>query len=298
MRLRYLTTFVKVAQLGSFHAAANQLHATQPTISARIQALENELNVKLFQRDKSGTRLTARGMQLLPYAEKLLAISQEMKAQLKTDAPERGSLRIGIADTLAHLWLTELMQAWRTQYPLMSFEMTSDVTHVLTQQLQNHQLDLAFMVMPTQPVHDLVLEPLCRYEQVWVAAPSQWDESQTYDLSDLAQFPILSFPRDTRPWHHLHKLFSPLKRDVVIHTCSSVASLLSLIEQGLGIALLPKPLVIQSLENRTMVEINVKQNLVIPSLDFCCSWRLDDDRMLPKLFADHGRKKIMEDFYR
>ncbi|WP_315982952.1 LysR family transcriptional regulator [Aliamphritea spongicola] len=58
MRIRNLNTFVKIARLGSFHAAAQHLHATQPAISARITALENELGAQLFIRDKSGTRLS------------------------------------------------------------------------------------------------------------------------------------------------------------------------------------------------------------------------------------------------
>jgi DNA-binding transcriptional LysR family regulator len=63
----------------------------------------------LFKRDQSGTRITARGMQLQPYAEKLVAISTEMKAQLRTNVPKQGTLRIGIADTLAYLWLDVLL---------------------------------------------------------------------------------------------------------------------------------------------------------------------------------------------
>ena len=146
MRLRNLNTFVKVARLGSFHAAAQQLHATQPAISARIHALEEELGAQLFIRDKSGTRLSSRGTQLLPYAEKLLAISQEMKQQITDENPQKGTLRIGITDTLAHLYLSPLLQNWQQQHPLMSFELISDVTLTLTRQLQAHELDLALMV--------------------------------------------------------------------------------------------------------------------------------------------------------
>ena len=69
MRLRNLNSFIKVATLGSFHGAAAQLHASQPAISARIATLEEDLGVKLFKRDQSGTKLTARGRQLLPFAE-------------------------------------------------------------------------------------------------------------------------------------------------------------------------------------------------------------------------------------
>lgn len=289
MQLRNLNTFVKVAQLGGFHAAAQQLHATQPTISARIQALENELNVKLFQRDKSGTRLTARGQQLLPYAEKLLAISQEMKEQLQTETPEKGTLRIGIADTLAYLWLTPLVKAWREEYPLISFEMTSDLSSSLIEQLQNHQLDLAFMVTPTQQLPELVVEPLCSYEQIWVAAPSLVGAISEPSLD---QYPILSFPRGTRPWLLMQQLISNLPSDVVVHTCSSVASLLSLAIQGLGLALLPRTLVTEALQQKQLVHIDIKSE-GNKQLDFCCAWRLDDDRMLPRLLSESGRIMMM-----
>jgi len=292
MRLRNLLTFVKVARLGSFHAAAQQLHATQPAVSARIVALEDELGVQLFVRDKSGTRLTARGTQLLPYAEKLLAISQEMREQIQQDAPQRGSLRIGITDTLAHLWLAQLLQHWRQQYPLMSFELTCDVTPALTQQLQNHQLDLALMVTQPQISPDLVTEPLCSYPQHWVASPKLVKPEQINSTMDLTNYPLLSFPRDTRPWHYLQQLFaSQSEQPEVVHTCSSVANLIALTCQGVGIALLPEPLVHSKLDSGELTILNTGES--VPELGFCCSWRLDDDRILPRLLADSGREVVL-----
>ncbi|MCV6588969.1 MAG: LysR family transcriptional regulator [Marinobacterium sp.] len=291
MRLRNLTTFVKVARLGSFHAAAQQLHATQPAVSARIVALEDELGVQLFVRDKSGTRLTARGTQLLPYAEKLLAISQEMREQIQQDTPQRGTVRIGITDTLAHLWLSSLLQHWQQQYPLMSFELSCDVTPALVEQLQNHQLDLALMVTQPQTSPELVTEPLCSYSQHWVASPKLVSPQQITTTADLLHYPLLSFPRDTRPWHYLQQLFNSQRETPdVVHTCSSVASLISLTCQGVGIALLPTPLVQDELEQGELVIIETDQPT--PELGFCCSWRLDDDRILPRLLADSGREIV------
>ena len=288
MRLRNLATFIKVARLGSFHAAAQQLHASQPAISARIIALEEELGVKLFSRDKSGTQITAWGNQLLPYAEKLLAISQEMKAQVSQDKPQKGTLRIGIADTLAHLWLSSLLKHWQEQYPLISFELTSDVTPTLIRQLQNHQIDLALMVAEQGIPPNLVIDPLCNYPQCWVAVPDhKLANNPVCSMEELARSPILSFPRDSRPWHFLQQYFSSLNEPPVIHTCSSVANLLTLVRQGVGIALLPAPLVEQSLKNAELVILKTQKEP--PELAFCYSWRLDDDRILPRLLADSSR---------
>ncbi len=285
MRTRNLETFIKVARLGSFHAAAEQLCTSQPAVSARIVALEDELGVKLFVRDKSGTRLTPRGTQTLPYAEKVLALTQQMKQQLQQETPEQGVLRIGITDTLATLWLTSLLQHWGERFPLLEFEISVDVSAVLHRQLEQSQLDLALMVQEN-PSGELVTEPLCSYAQYWVASPSLISNPSA--SIQLGQQPLLSFPRNTRPWHYLQQLFATLGDDrPQLHTCSSVSSLLALAEQGVGIALLPEPLLRNSLTAGRLQRINIEQQP--PALDFCCCWRLDDDRLLPKLLTESAR---------
>ena len=297
MRLRNLMTFVKVAQLESFHAAARQLHATQPAISARIAALESELGVKLFIRDTGGTRLTSRGQQLLPYAEKLVDIAREMKSQISEEVPETGCIKVGIADTLAYLWVGPLLSHWRQQFPLIEFEIAVDISTNLQRQLENHQLDLALMVARDHSAA-IATQPLCSYPQSWVAAPSMLDQhaslSGTLELDQLARPPILSFPRDTKPWQYLQDLFAPLKeRKPMLHTCSSVESLLTLARQGLGITLLPTPLVADYLEQETLMALTTVDEP--PALNFCCNWRADDDRILPRLLADSSRDIISSD---
>ena len=293
MRIRNLNTFLTVVRLGSFHAAAQQLHASQPAISARIAALEDDLGVKLFNRDKSGTRLTPRGTQLIPYAEKLLAVHHEMRAQLQNDTPQKGTLRIGVVDTLAHLWLADLLQAWREQHPLLAFELRTETTDVLIQQLGAAELDLALMVADDTPLPDFVCEPLCQYDQYWLANPDLIGEQSVQSLEALTPYPVLCFPRQTRPWRYLQRLFAPLgELKPVIHTCGSVASLLKLVEQRVGVALLPAPLAQEGLDNGSLIQL--EQLPQPPALNFCCAWRLDDDRILPRLLADTARKIVSE----
>ncbi len=288
MRIRNLMTFVKVARLESFHAAARQLHATQPAISARIAALESELGVKLFIRDTGGTRLTSRGQQLLPYAQQLVDICREMKSQISEEVPETGSIKVGIADTLAYLWVGPLLSHWREQFPLIEFEIAVDISTNLQHQLEQHELDLALMVARDHSA-SIVTQPLCSYPQSWVAAPLVLEQnpglSDTVSLQQLAKAPVLSFPRNTKPWLYLHNLFSPLKeRRPMLHTCSSVESLLTMARQGLGITLLPTPLVAEYLEDGTLLALNTEEQP--PELNFCSNWRTDDDRILPRLLAD------------
>ncbi|MGB1237971.1 MAG: LysR family transcriptional regulator [Pseudomonadales bacterium] len=290
MRIRNLATFVKVARLGSFRAAAIQLHASQPAISARINALEDELGVRLFNRDKSGTHLTEKGSQMLPYAEKLLALSQEMKQQVGHADSHRGSLRIGIADTLAHLWLSPLLSEWQRQYPHISFELTSDVTPVLIEQLQQDQIDLTLMVSVATDSREIISEPLCRYPQVWVATPAVAAQHACWRIAELMERPVLSFPRDTAPWHYLQHLFNADDSELLLHTCSSVASLISLAERGLGLALLPQPLVEQSLEVGRLCVLQTE--FEPPALSFSACWRIDEERLLLKQLAESTREVV------
>lgn len=283
MRLRNLNSFIKVATLGSFHGAAAQLHASQPAISARIATLEQELGVKLFKRDQSGTMLTARGMQLLPFAEKLVAISNEMKAQLQDEAPQQGVFRIGIADTVAHLWLRDLLEVWRDQHPLIQFELTIDLSLALYKQLEDHQLDLALMVYTGQ-ASSLKTQPLAAYPQTWVGSPSLSKSGRDLNLEALSRWPILSFPTATSPGKHLQDLFSQVAEKPKFHTSNSVSGLLAMAEQGAGIALLPEPLVRDAIQDGRLVSFCV--NPAPPMLNFCCGWRQDEDRLLPQLLAD------------
>ncbi|MCJ8300462.1 MAG: LysR family transcriptional regulator [Pseudomonadales bacterium] len=284
MRIRNLSSFVKVARLGSFRAASVQLHVSQPAISARINALEDELGVSLFRRGKSGTDLTEKGSELLPLAEKLLAIAQEMQLQAGQKQQQKGILKIGIADTLAHLWLTPLLQLWQQQHPQISFELTSDVSPVLIKQLQQHQIDLTLMVAEQTNPHAVIAQSLCSYPQVWVIKADDRLKKSCWGISEMARRPILSFPRDTSPWHYLQQLFKNEASQAVIHTCSSVASLISLTEQGLGIALLPLPLVEKQLARGSLALINTEIEPL--TLDFCCCWRADEESLLPKSLAD------------
>ena len=291
MRLRNLNSFIKVATLGSFHGAAAQLHASQPAISARIATLEEELGVKLFKRDQSGTKLTARGRQLLPFAERLVSISNEMKAQLQDDAPQQGVFRIGIADTVAHLWLRDLLKVWREQHPLIQFELTIDLSLALYKQLEEHQLDLALMVYTGQAI-SVNTQPLSALPQIWVGSTHFAKAGRKMDITALSRCPILSFPAATGPGKHLQELFSQVAEKPKFHTSNSVSGLLAMAEQGAGIALLPQPIVEDALRAERLIALDVDP--APPKLKFCCCWCQDEDRLLPQLLADSASKLVSQ----
>src|SRR5258708_2113756 len=92
--LRNLETFVWVARLGGFRLAAEKLNTTQPAISARVAALEQEFGVRLFERKQRRAALTAKGLELLGYAEQMLQLRTDMVRSVGAAASLRGVLRL------------------------------------------------------------------------------------------------------------------------------------------------------------------------------------------------------------
>ena len=95
-QLPHLETFVKVAELSSFTAAAHALDRTQAAVSQRVQALEGELGVSLFHRRGNGVLLTDAGRRLYPVAQQILRLYEEARAAVTGQpAPVQGELSLG-----------------------------------------------------------------------------------------------------------------------------------------------------------------------------------------------------------
>ena len=112
-----IETFMWVVTLGSFRGAAQKLNTTQPAISQRIAQLEREVGVKLLQRDRRMVLPTPSGRQLMVYAEKLIGLRSEMLAVVGDRSAMRGVLRLGVAETIVHTWLTQLIKSVNHAYP-------------------------------------------------------------------------------------------------------------------------------------------------------------------------------------
>ena len=123
-----IETFMWVVTLGSFRGAAQKLNTTQPAISQRIAQLEREVGVKLLQRDRRMVLPTPSGRQLMVYAEKLIGLRSEMLAVVGDRSAMRGVLRLGVAETIVHTWLTQLIKSVNHAYPNLSLEIEVDIT--------------------------------------------------------------------------------------------------------------------------------------------------------------------------
>src|SRR5436305_14743150 len=141
-------TFLWVVRLGTFRGAAQRLNTTRPAISQRIAQLEREVGVKLLQRDRRMVLPTPSGRQMMVYAEKLIGLRSEMLAVVGDHSAMRGVLRLGVAETIVHTFLTQLIKSVNHTYPNLSLEIEVDITSNLRNRLLTQQIKLAFLLGP------------------------------------------------------------------------------------------------------------------------------------------------------
>lgn len=238
--LAQLEAFRWICRLGTFHAAAERLSVTQPSISQRIRELESALEVKLFERRGSGMRLTAEGEILLRYSEQGLALFDELEGRLRTGDPLQGSLRMGASDTVAMTCLPDMVSALEARYPQLRVELNVSNSLVLWDLLIRRKLDIAFLSGARQH-RSLHVEPLGRTEVAWVSSPKRrLVERGPLRPRDLGGVSILSMPAPS-PLNDLlvDWCTSDGSPPPAFSTCNNIAVIARLLSAGVAASVLP-----------------------------------------------------------
>jgi DNA-binding transcriptional LysR family regulator len=279
-----LETFLCVAALGSFRAAAQKLNTTQPAISQRIAQLEREIGVGLLQRDRRAASPTPSGRQMMVYAEKLIALRSEMLAALGDRSAMRGVLRLGVAETIVHTWLPQLIKRVNQAYPNLSLEIEVDITPNLRARLLAQEIELAFLVGPLA-ASTIRNRTLCHYPVGFLASPALGLGPETLSVHDLAKFPIITFPRKTQPYEIVRALFNrPDIPPIRLHASASLATVIHMAIEGLGIAVIPTAIVENELADQRLQLLST--DLEIQPLTFSASWLASPDTVAIERVAE------------
>ncbi len=277
MNLRQLEAFLWVAKLGSFSKTAERLFTTQPAISSRVSNLEAELGVSLFERAGGGVRLNASGRTLLPLAEQALGAIKAIRDHVGEQDEASGLIRLGVSETVVQTWLPELLSHLREAYPNLDVEITVDVTVNLRDQVVNHGIDLAFLVGPVS-VYTVTNIPLVEYPLVWVMKPPKRRLRRVrMSALELLERPILTFPRNTRPYSEIDDYFRRVVGQTPrIFTSTSLSACLKMAEHGVGTGSLPEAVVGDALADGRLC--NVECDWTPSPLQFTASFIEDKTR--------------------
>ncbi len=239
MNLRFVEAFYWVASLKSISRAADKLYLTQSAMSSRIATLEEELGVLLLDRRDKQFKLTGAGVRFLMYAEKLLELQREVKAEMGSGEAMAVSMRIGAIESVLHSWLIPWLESLRTEHPGLELELTVETTPILVDQIQRGTLDLVFAVLPAS-ADGVRNQALPTMDMVFVGHP-QLHTKRSYKLSELAGMELLTFQKGSQPHVTLLDLFRQHQMEPKkVHAISSISAMVQLVQGGFGVALLPR----------------------------------------------------------
>jgi len=159
MDIEQARTFLTIAANGSFLEAARQLHLTQSTVSARIQRLEEELDTKLFVRNRSGASLTQAGKRFMEYAKRLVLTAEQAKHEIGLPSRYRATIRIGGRIALWEGFLPQWVGNMRKKIPDVAIRSDIGFEEDLMRHLIDGTLDIGLMYSPTHSP-ELIVEQL------------------------------------------------------------------------------------------------------------------------------------------
>ena len=268
---RSIEAFWWVVQLGGFGRAAERLHTTQPSISARIAALEATLGARLLERgQRRRPSLTPQGMQLLGYAERLIALQAEMHAAFRPGAGLQGTVRLGVAETIVHTWLGTLVRRLHEAHPALEVDITVDISPALRTALLAGEVDVALLLGPVAAPR-ISDAPLCDFALAWVARAGAF-EGQV-GAAQLAATPIVTYARQTAPWRQVRDALDATRpaQPARVFANASLASIVRMVQDGIGVGVIAPAAIRAELGSGALVLLET--DLPLDPLRFTASWR-------------------------
>jgi DNA-binding transcriptional LysR family regulator len=279
MDLKALESFFWVAQLGGFGLAAKRLNTTQPAVSQRIAGLEHELGTRLFVREPRRVAPTAKGRELLAYAEQMLRLRAEMLKSAAASDAFRGHVRLGVAETIVHTRLTDLVKGVHANYPSITLEIEVDTSQKLRNNLLDGSLDIVILLGPVIEPNVRNLEYV-RYPLEWVASTALGLPRQRVALHDIARLPVITYPKGSRPPLDIRDLFLRAGiADFRIFSNASLSTMVKLCLDGLGVAVIPPRVIERELAAGALRIIDVA-GARLPDLSFTISYLMSAEAHL------------------
>ncbi|TCM46504.1 DNA-binding transcriptional LysR family regulator [Rhizobium sp. PP-F2F-G48] len=160
MEIRQLRTVVHVAELGSISGAAERLHIAQPALTRQIQALEDELTIRLFYRHGRGVRLTGQGAAFLARAKRILHEVEQARTEfISDDAALYGEIAVGMPPTVSDTLSTILIEKFLREHPNVKLRVVSGYSGHILDWLQKGVIDLGIIYDAKHPA-TIVSQPI------------------------------------------------------------------------------------------------------------------------------------------
>ncbi|MFC4809967.1 selenium metabolism-associated LysR family transcriptional regulator [Paenibacillus sp. GCM10023250] len=192
LNFHQLHIFYTVADRGSFSAAAQALHMTQPAVTMQVQSLEDYFGTKLLQRSTKRIELTEAGRALMPFAQRSIDLIRETDLQMSKFTKQlKGRLQLGASLTIGEYILPRLLGPFGQEFPHIAISMKVMNTAQIMEEIVNHQLNFGLIEAPVNHP-DMHMEAVMSDElKLIVGKAHPLAGSREVELEDVMKYPIV-----------------------------------------------------------------------------------------------------------
>lgn len=287
INLNLYKVFYDVAKYGSFSKTAEFTYTTQSAISKSIKKLEDELETKLFYRNKTGIELTEKGLELLYYVEKSYGnLLTAERIMLESKNLERGKLSIGLPSHIASFFFFDKIVDFHNKYPNIEIVLMNGSTRALLELLDKHTIDF---IIDTGPINtnnkDLDIVKLSTVKYSFICNKDNYKEYKDIkSIKDLEDKPLVLPIEGTSNRKALNELF--LKNNIKPKKVMSIHKsevILNAVDNNLGIGYIINNII---KNNEKYKVLDIKEEL--PTADI--------DVVFNKKYITSAPKRFMEEY--
>lgn len=289
MEFRHLRYFLALAEELHYGRAARRLAISQPPLSLNIQQLEASVGAKLFVRNSKEVRLTAAGKAFEPAARALLDSAREAALRARdVDRGLAGQLRLGFVGAMLYRGLPQMLRSFQAEHPAMRLVLRELNSADQLLELAHGQLDVGFVHTARMPAEMSRL--LFTSERFVACLPADHADADAASLPvrRLRDAPFVLFARSVSPDYYERVLSICTDagfRPEICHEVRHWLSVVSLVSQGLGVALVPEALRHAGIGNVRFVPL---EEAATQSQSWCV-WMAADEGALTRGFIERVR---------
>ena len=259
MDIQSIKSFVKVANIGSFTKAAEEMNYAQSTVTAQIQKLEEELGFPLFERIGQKNYLTAGGKEFLSHAAEILHIIQKSENLGHKLKDIKGSLRIGVMESLLFVGVLPILPQLRIEFPNVDVLLKIGQASELITLLRQNQLDIIYISNSANSDPNFHCCYKRSEEMAFIAAADHpLAKRRKIPVKELWQYPFVLAEQTGRCYGRLQEIAMEyeltLNSSVLIDNIVAIAALL---HDGQSITFLPEYSLINEIEKGELIKIDV-----------------------------------------
>jgi DNA-binding transcriptional LysR family regulator len=264
---RRLQVFYTVAKQLSFTKAAEQLFMTQPAVTFQVKQIEEHFNTRLFERSHGRIALTPAGRLVMDYAERILALSEEMDTRVgELTGAVAGPLLLGASTTIAEFILPQILGEFKAQYPEVQAHLTVANSETIVNRVADHTIDVGLIESPSY-LPSLQNEVCCDDELVLICAPGHaLAARKAVKAQDMSATPMVrrepgSGTREFTDNYFRQHGVPPEDLNVVMELGSPEA-MKGVVETGIAVAIVSRATIAKEVRLRTIVAIPLAPRLM------------------------------------